>query len=272
VAVVLPLVARDSFLDAIRKNLPFVLTDDSHITDFGTNSQEASRKTVFTEVKSIKAFIVYEAITNEGFHYTQYVLPEEMKQQAKAVIRGSVKLSNSHYNPQAHAELLANAVSKVRGMISDLETEQGNDPKMASIEFLFDQVDAHILCETKNLIADIDSAGLSHTDRVTGFDTVKKKIVEGMIAICSHGLGELPLPQYTVSICPKSNHGIFAADVIANALYYHLHKTIATKGRTIKLNQPEAIEGFALQEYICGFSDNDASDILYGFLGDNPNA
>lgn len=266
VAVVVPETVHNSFVTAIRDHLPSPLTEDSHVTDWDSDSQHAAREAVFSAVKSQRAAILYESITAEGFHHCQHILPEEAKRQAKAgVMHGPVKVNDSHDNPQSHAELLANVMSKVRAMVSDLATAEDRDPTADRVTFLIDQVDAPILEEAKALMAGIDSAGSPHVARVKGFDTEKKVVVEGAIVSRVQGMADLPLPQYTVEVRPKSNHGIFAADVIANALYKHLRDVVDTQGRQVPLNQPDAVAEFALRDRITGFSNLDASDILYGF-------
>lgn len=269
VAVVLPQGDNASFATAIRERLPSPLTENSHITDWDADSQCAAREAVFSAAKDRRTTILYEAITAEGFHHSQHVVPEETKRQAKAAVRGPVKVGDSHDNPQAHAELLANVMSKVRALVSDWETRVNRPPTAAHITFIVDQVDAPILAAAKALMAEIDSAGSTRVERVTGFDTVKKAIVEGAIVSRIGGLDELPLPRYSVEVGSKSNPGIFAADVIANALYRHIRSVVATQKRKVRLNQSEAVAGFALQDRIAGFSDSDASDILYGFRGED---
>lgn len=270
-AIVVPQGVHDSFVSAIRERLPSSLTADSHITDWDAETQRAAREAVFSAIKDRRAFILYEAITAEGFHHSQHVVPEEAKRQAKAVLRGPVKVSDSHDNPQAHAEMLANVMSKVRALVSDWETQADRSPTPACIAFLIDQVDAPILDAAKTLMAAIDSAGSPHVNRVTGFDTARKTIVERAIVSRIQGMDDLPLPKYTVEVRPKTDHGVFAADVIANAIYKHLRGVIASQGRHVRLNQPEAVEDFALRDRIAGFSDSDASDILYGFQGGQSN-
>jgi len=265
VAVVLPQTALESFVTAIRDRLPLPLTENSHVTDWDADSQRAAREAVFSIVKDQCPPILYEAITAEGFHRSQHLVPEEAKRQAKAGLRSPVKVSDSHDNPQSHADLLANVMSKVRALVSDLATEEDRAPTAEHVAFLIDQVDGPILEEAKALMAEIDSAGDPHVVRVKGFDTEKKTVVEGAIVSSIQGLDDLPLPQYSVDVRPKTDLGIFAADVIANALYKHLRDLVATKGRQARLNQPAAVEGFALRDHVAGFSDLDASDILYGF-------
>ncbi len=265
VAVVMPQTARNSFVTAIRDHLPSPLTENSHITDWDVDSQHAAREAVFSAVKDWGLTILYEAITAKGFHHSQHILPEEMKRLAKAGVRGPVKISDSHDNPQSHAELLAGVMSKARAQVTEWEERACRSPTAAHITFLVDQVDAPILEEAKALMAQIDSAGSPHEVRVKGFDTVKKVVVEGAVVSHVHGMDDLPLPKYSVDLQPKPDHGVFAADVIANALYKHLRSVVATQGQQVRLNQPDAVVGFALQAHISGFSDLDASDILYGF-------
>lgn len=265
VAVVVPQTARDSFVTAIRDRLTLPLTEDSHVTDWDIDSQHAAREAVFSAVKDRCPTILYEAITAEGFHRTQHLMPEKAKQLAKTGARGPVKVSDSHDNPQSHAELLANVMSKAREQVAEWEEQADRSPTSSHIAFLVDQVDAPILEEAKTLMAEIDSVGSSKVLRVKGFDTANKFVVERAIVSHVRGVDDLQLPRYTVEVRPKNDHGIFAADVIANALYKHLRDGVATQGRQIRLNQPDAVAGFALCDYITGFSNLDASDILYGF-------
>jgi hypothetical protein len=265
IALVLPASARDDFLGSIRERLPTSLTDACHITDCDAELQSACRAVVFEQARRSRAAILYEAITSEGFHHSQHVVPEQMKIEAKAAVSGPVRVSASHHNPHSHAELLANVMSKARAAIAHRETARGNDPGAAEIEFSVDQVDGRVLDEAKKLMGEIDSAGAPQTHQVTGYNVDQKKVVRGCIASSVSGLSDVPLPKYTVSVVPKSNYGVLSADVIANALHNHLREVVNQKGLAIRLNQPEAIQGFDLQDLVPGFSDNDPSDILYGF-------
>jgi hypothetical protein len=86
--------------------------------------------------------------------------------------------------------------------------------------------------------------------------------------VCICGLDETLLPRYELAKCSKMDYGIFAADVVANALLHHLKQYEAQNGVAL-LNSAQAVSNFPISSKIQSVTDGrDATDVFYNNTSD----
>lgn len=256
VALILPIGIEEHFTSLLSEKLPSLPSDDTHITDLA-NIQEKYRNSVFQTINSIspQPKIVYEAIGAAGYHSAEYdeFLPdfkEFQKRQKSSRIRKSVRLEN----PSAHAALLEGVVLKAMAVATDMYGVAG-----VEVVCVTDEIDSPILEETRsnlNIFA-IDE----HKEVVKGYDLTTKQHLVWTVTSKLPPEVSVPLCSFSIQKRPKSDLGVFAADIIVNTLYYHLRDYV-TKNGCVKLNSRDAIQGFQLEKFIKTGS-NDYSDLIY---------
>ncbi len=256
VALILPIGIETRFFSLLSEKLPSHPTDDTHITDLA-NKQEGYRNSVFQTINSIspQPKIVYEAISAAGYHLAEYEqfrpnFEEFQKLQKSSHIRTKVRLED----PSAHAALLEGVVLKARAVVTDM---YGEDE--VEIVCITDEVDSPILEEAQRNLNDF-SLG-EYKDVVKGYDLTAKQHLVGTITSKLAPEVSVPLCSFRIQKRPKSDVGVFAADIIANTLYYHLRHYVAETG-CVKLNSRDAIQGFQLKNLV-ETASNDFSDLVY---------
>ena len=258
VAILMPQRFENAFNTKLQSTLPITPSNITHLTDIKPQLQQTCREIVY---KAAKAFqdnlcIVYEAIPAKGFHEVEYTnLEPAFKQftasQKNAIIKQTVRMDN----PSAHAELLLGAILKARAAVKDCYKSNS-----AELDCKLDEVDDSILKEVKICLKDFDACNGS--DDVKGFKIATKQHLSRTIK-WNIGLPPNDLcPVNNISRVSKSSCSVFAADIIANALYHHLQEHVANFGLEC-LNQEPAIKGFKFEEFIIPSTQNDFSDILY---------
>ena len=261
VGVAVGLILRSSdvtaFKSEIHKMTGVELTEESHITDLGSEGQEAIRSAVHKVMTAFKGpvRIVYDAISAAGYHNAEYSVPHKMKSEIEwGRVNKSIRITTHEPNPSAHAEMLAGAIEKSLAAIVDIE--QG-DSDIIDVQILTDKMDGAILDECSQNISDLLS--LEHSESVRAFDMVNKRKLNGIVA-SNVSLPPLKLPRYEIVPMPKTDYGVFAADIVANELCHHLKEKMK-KGET-KLNSRMAIKDFELERLIV-VSESDSSDVIY---------
>lgn len=261
VGVVVGLILRSSdvaaFKSEIRKMTGVELTEESHITDLGPEGQEAIRIAVHKVMMAFKSSvrIVYDAISAAGYYNAEYSFPHKMKLEIeRGRVNKSIRITTHEPNPSAHAEMLAGAIEKSLAAIVDIEEVASDN---IDVKILTDKMDGAILDECNQNISDLLS--LEHSESVRAFDTVNKRKLNGTVA-SNVSLPPLRLPRYEIVRMPKTDYGVFAADIVANELCHHLNGKM--KNGETRLNSRMAIKDFELGQLI-EVSESDSSDVIY---------
>lgn len=261
VGVAVGLILRSSdvaaFKSEIHKMTGVELTGESHITDLGSEGQEAIRSAVHKVMTAFKGSvrIVYDAISAAGYHNAEYSFPHKIKSEIERErVNKSIRITTHEPNPSAHAEMLAGAIEKSLATIVDIE--QGASD-IIDVQILTDKMDGAILDECSQNISDLLS--LEHSENVRAFDTVNKRKLNGTVA-SNVSLPPLKLPRYEIVRMPKTDYGVFAADIVANEICHHLK--VKMKNGETRLNSCMAINDFELGQLIEA-SEPDSSDVIY---------
>lgn len=255
VGILVPKELEEKFIDKLEKSIPKLPDNDTHITDL-SGSQEAYRKAVFGVINALSDVkVVYEAIFASGYHHAEYelMLPaynEYLERQKTSKIKHSVRLEN----PSSHAELLAGVVLKARALAVDLcESDD------VEVVCKTDEVDDSILEESERTIKDFSTADWVSTEK--GFNIETGELVQGTIETSIMSNQIINLGKWNIQKLSKGNVGVFAADIVANSLHFHIGEYISRCGHK-SLNDRSAFVGFALEKSIVT-GDRDFSDLCY---------
>lgn len=262
VGIVLPAGCADDFRDKIKSNTGVVLNEDSHITDCGVAGADAGkiRNEIFDVINGMPdVAVVFDVISAHGFHEAEYVRPMTVKGE---ILSGSsnksIRLTAHDENPSSHATMLCDIVLKIRAAVADLSGK--------SVLINIDAVDDPILAEAVEYLREFDTP--SKTTEVPAYDIVHKKKLNGRVNVCICGLNETSLPKYEIAKCSKMDYGIFAADVVANALLHHLTQYEAQNG-VASLNSAQAVSNFPISSKIQSVTGGrDATDVFYNNTSD----
>lgn len=262
VGIVLPAARADDFRDKIKNNTGVVLNEDFHITDCEAVDADAEkiRNEIFAVINDMPdVVVVFDVISSHGFHEAEYVRPMAVKDKVLSTLRNkNIRLTAHDENPSSHATMLCDIVLKIRATVTD---HFGT-----SVLINIDAVDDPILAEAIEGLREFDTP--SKTTEVPAYDIVHKKKLVGRVNVCICGLDETLLPRYELAKCSKMDYGIFAADVVANALLHHLKQYEAQNGVAL-LNSAQAVSNFPISSKIQSVTDGrDATDVFYNNTSD----
>lgn len=230
--------------------LGIALSDDTHVTDISSDLQEPVRKIVYEIIRRYDAELYWQAISASGFQWWEVELTDAAVNSNKNVSSPDIAIVGNKDNPSAHALLIAGVMEKA---LADHD----------QITFMTDEVDAKTLKEAKAEVNDVFRSGPT-TYTVNAYDKSAKMKLTGNIVSTCIGVEHFPERIWTLKTVPKSIGGVFAADVVSNALLYRLN-TLARSGRS-RLNDKTAICGFELAGLFRCADDEypDVADVLYG--------
>lgn len=262
VALILPEGTEEQFFTLLKEKMPNPPTDKTHVTDLESN-QEAYRTAVYDAIKGLpeKAMVVYEVISATGYHkaeYEQFKLQfENFKRERKmSDIRPKIRQDN----PNAQVELLEGIVLKARAAVTDRYGE-----KDVKVRCVADKIDKPLYAALKENLEAFDAD--EHKETVKGFNVkTGQELVGTICSKLSEGV-DAKLCEWEVQLGPKSDMGIFAADIIVNSLYHHLKSYVADNGCVSVNRSKKAVAGYQLEQYlVAGNSDMgicDYSDLVY---------
>ena len=247
VGVVVPSEKEKSFSQEIASailSLGVELKDDTHVTDVSSVWQESVRKKVYDVVRRYEAELYWQAISASGFQRWEVGITDAAVNSAKNDSNPNIAIVGNPENPSAHATLIAGVVEKALACYDQ-------------VMFMTDEVDAKILNEAQNKVDEVFRSGPT-TYTVNAYDKCARTRLTGKIVSTCIGLEPVAEKKWDLKILPKNNGGILAADVIANALLYHLNAHVKSGGET--LNDKAAIRGFDLAE-LCRCAEGGCPDI-----------
>jgi hypothetical protein len=257
VGIVMPEKYADDFREKVKSSTGVVLSEDFHITDCVAAGADVEkiRTSIYAVINGMSdVVVVFDVINSHGFHDAEYIQPIAAKHK---ILSGSsnksIRITTHNENPSSHAMMLSDVMLKVRGAVLE---HSGN-----SVLINIDDVDEPILTEAKENLKEFDSP--EHIINVSAFDIEHGKKLAGQVSSRIFGLEQIKLPQYKINICSKMDYGIFAADVIANALSRHL-KQYEKKNGVASLNSAQAVADFPIFPKVrCVTDGRDATDVFY---------
>lgn len=255
VGILLPAELEGDFVETLGEKLTELPDENTHVTDLN-GSQEVFRQAVFEAIREMPDVrVVFEAIFALGYHHAEYelMLPSynEFKERQKGSrIKHSVRLEN----PSAHAELLTGVVLKASAFAVDLCGSAD-----VEVACKVDEVDDSILEEVRKSLKEYSENHWVRQEK--GFDIETRKLVFGSIETSINTDMIVNIGRWELKKLSKKDVGIFAADIVANALHFHINEYITRHGHS-RLNCQSAIEGFALEKSI-KVCERDFSDICY---------
>jgi hypothetical protein len=194
--------------------------------------------------------LVYEAIYPLGLYKSN-----ESIQQLLAKTKPnntSVKVAKNERCLRIYTELLKGVVIKLDAVC---QTEESSDLLMIS-----DRLDEGIHREALQLLDHLKQK--VHVKKISGFDTVTKKVVHSTLKSSIQGFDATV--RYVTDIRTETapSNLTIVADIVTNTLYRHL-KSVVKENPNIRLHSNAAVKGFQLLNRIAFVSDSYIADSMY---------
>lgn len=242
-----------------------------HITDLPDHLKADLRHDVYEAIREFRLPCFWYAIHVAGLH-AAYLRMDVVNQNAREFQKKAntrIKHGSSRSEPVSmHVELFSGLYGH---LIAFLEERKRNE---VAIEIRTDQIDSPIVEEfeafAKRLLCDYPTI-----KKMTGFDTVTQRVVDGSIKIEVTFPLEMQIKSVvrSLSINPvRSEDGlVLAADVLANSLNY-LFKHRSDEDRYNALNTSEAVVDHPLAKHLDAFVDWGMGDLVGDCLYMHPKA
>lgn len=265
VGILLPESYNEEFLQKIGAVLAkhnIVLEAKSHVTAQVDLDRENLRQDIYEVVKSFNGHvrIVYNVITAIGFHYREWLAENQENTNFNEYLKEHGRaLSDKIDNQNAHSEMLSGLILKANCTLEDHFRETiGQNVKLTIKTDAFDE-------KTKNkAIARYNSVISNKAEFRTAIFNKHTRNKEFVVCkFNNNGLPSCISPCLAIEFCDKTNQGVYCADIISNAIYWHLQLEIA-KSLRCDLNTKQALGDFPLKDMVSA-GENDFSDKEYGF-------
>lgn len=246
-----------------------------HIADLANHLKEALRQDVYEAIREFTLPCFWYAIHVAGLHKwyrSKEVIAQDAKdrlQEAKGGSEPRVKRGSPRTDPVSmHVELFTGLYGH---LIAFLEERQR---KEIDIEIRTDQIDNPIISEFEAVAKELLTED-PVVEKVKGFNTVTRRVVEGAIKVELKFPPEMHIEAVvrSLSINPvREEDGlVLAADVLANSLH-HLFKNRKDEERYNALNTPEAVAAHPLAKHLDAFIHWGAGDLVGNRLYRHPKA
>lgn len=206
---------------------------------------EEVRNQIFELIEDMQIPVVYEA-RRLGIARKSFQTFERALDAAYASRQSPIKMSRRPSNERIEEECMIGLVLKLDALMQDLN--------LGTVDLMTDQLDSQIAKLFSAMIERTQTVSQPSESTVKGFDLVKQEIVEGTIRIeVKDALGELRTDLDArhigeLTVLGKDDPLIFAADVVANALFYHLSSLQFDE----PLNHPGSIKNWVLGNRVYG--------------------
>lgn len=221
-----------------------------HITDLQPQAQDALRTEICNIVQHFGIVCVYEAIYVSGF-FVWFREQKKFLDSLPKVSRSGIKISGNTAEECLHVWLFQGLLGKAIAWCED------NYKTDYHLTVLFDNLDKQLL-KVFNQSAQELLGDMSSTSKVTGFDPKTNSVVRGEIKIQAHVSADWRIDSDPKNISLDASGAnqelsIFP-DILSNWLNF-LFKERNKSELGIPLGRRAALDGFALQNSIYGFSD-----------------
>lgn len=245
-----------------------------HIADLTPEAQQSLRADVFGAIKQCGIPCFWYAIHVAGLH-DWHKRTQKLKEDAKALAAANrsgpprVKRGSARDNPTSmHVELFAGLYAHLLAFLMERECINTH------VEIRTDQVDTPIVKQFDEMAKRLLSED-PVLSKVTGWDTVTKEVVHGVIESRVEMPASLALPpivaKLSINTSPIEDGYVLAADVLANSLN-HMFKNRSPTDLYAPLNAPEAIEQHPIGDSLAAFRNWGNGDIVGDALYQHPKA
>lgn len=227
-----------------------------HITDAFKPGNEAwtavargVREDFFSVVRELKIAVIYDA-RRLGVERAANDRAQKLVDAAKNSRRSPIKVSDRPSTQRVEESLMLGLSLKLDAYAEDF-ARQG-------IDLWFDEIDKELADIYRETMRSTES--ISHTSDIgRGWDPETKSKVEGLVETMTFATGRLDTKFLgDIHIAGKQDPLVLLADFVANALHYHLINLLPNA----YLNRPLSIQGWVLEECVCGVRDDAFEDLI----------
>ncbi|WP_164341932.1 hypothetical protein [Pseudomonas viridiflava] len=245
-----------------------------HIADLPKEQKGALRKALFDEIQAANLPCFWYAIHVAGLNefYSNQLQASRDHRAAMIARRTSparVKTGSVREElPSMHVELFGGFYAHIAAFLLE------RDRKNVELVICTDQLDAPLVKQFQQIAVELLDTNPKVTI-VTGYDTLKKKLVYRKISSTTEYPAEMQIPEIISSLniqpVPEDNGLILAADVLANSLNYLFKKRTEAELYT-SLNNREAVVRHPLFTHLDAFQQWGSGDIIGDGLYRHPKA